>query len=362
MANEVSDKAKGADDKIHRIGFLLIENFTLMALATAVEPLRMANQLTGKQLYTWKLIAQNPQSVEASDNQQMVPHLSIQDTSEFDIVFVVGGMHVAESCTDQQIRWLQSLAKRDVHLGAVCTGAYVLARANLLNGYSSSAHWEYLASLQEQFPGVYWNSQLFTFDRDRITCSGGDVPLHMMMALVSLHHGQELANAIQDMFICERIRQGDEPQRVRMDSQVHANRPRLAEAVQLMEANVEEPIDLTDIARYVGVSRRHLERQFLSHLGCTPSRFYLKLRLERAQQLLKQTSCSVVDIASMCGFVSTTHFSRCYRKYLGKAPKAERTSNTVANSLLVPAAVTPESGKAVVPLDFGDAHILDTLM
>ncbi|MEX2488491.1 MAG: GlxA family transcriptional regulator [Pseudomonadales bacterium] len=360
MIHKVRDHSQVADDKTYRIGFLLIENFTLMALATAMEPLRMANQLTGKELYSWQLIAQKPESIRASDGMQMVPDVGIQDASEFDLVFVVSGVEVATSCSEPEIRWLQTMARKKMPLGAVCTGSYVLAKANLLKDYSSSAHWEYLASLQEQFPDVCWNNQLFTFDRDRITCSGGDVPLHMMMSLVSLHHGQELANAISDMFVCERIRQGDEPQRMRMDSQVYANQPKLAEAVHLMEANVEEPIDLSDIARYAGVSRRHLERQFLSNLGCTPSRFYLKLRLERAQQLLKQTSCSIVDIASMTGFVSTTHFSRCYRKYMGKAPKAERRSKATTDSPLAPAPAN--SDDQAVALNLDEVEIRDSLL
>ena len=100
--------------------------------------------------------------------------------------------------------------------------------------------------------------------------------------------------------------------------------PKLAEAAQLMEANIEEPIELKELATLAGISRRQLERLFLKHTGCTPSRYYLRVRLNRARRLLKQTSCSIVEIASMCGFVSATHFSRCYRKTMGRAPKHER--------------------------------------
>ena len=100
--------------------------------------------------------------------------------------------------------------------------------------------------------------------------------------------------------------------------------PKLKEVLQLMEANLEEPLPLQDLADYVQLSRRQLERLFLKHLHSTPSRYYLKLRLDRARRLLKQTSRSIVEITSMCGFVSTTHFSRCYRKYMGVSPKSDR--------------------------------------
>lgn len=313
-----------SDKKPYRVGFLLIENFTLIALASAIQPLRMANQLTGRQLYSWQLVRIDSRAVTSSDGIEMVTDTTINEAGEFDLILVVAGVGVARRIAGPEVRWLKSIAKRKAVIGAVCTGAYVLARANLLNGYSCSAHWECLAALQEEFPDVRCNNQLFTFDRDRLTCTGGDVPMHMMMALVAMHQGTVLANAVSDMFVCDRIRQSHEPQRLRMESQLYANKPKLAEVIQLMEANIEEPIELSELAYYAGLSRRHLERLFLGHLSCTPSRYYLKLRLERARQLLLQTSHPIVEIASMCGFVSATHFSRCYRKYMGKQPKAER--------------------------------------
>ena len=128
----------------------------------------------------------------------------------------------------------------------------MLAQAGLLDGYNCSAHWECLAALQEDYPRIFCNNNLFTFDRDRITCTGGDVALHMMLHLVADHYGAPLANAISDMFVCDRIRDSQEPQRLRMENNVFASQPKLASAVQLMEANIEEPIDLVDVAAYSG--------------------------------------------------------------------------------------------------------------
>ena len=307
-----------------RIGFLLIENFTQLALASALEPLRMANQLAGAQLYNWNLIGSSGEMVTASNGIQIMPDRTIDDSVDYDIVFVVSGINVMESYQVQEVRWVKSLASRTRALGGLCTGSYLLAKAGLLDGYSCSAHWECLAALQEEFPLVYCNNHLFSFDRDRMTCTGGDVPMHMIMHLVSLHHGAALANAISDMFVCERIRDSQEPQRVRLSAPNFVNQPKLSEALQLMEANIEEPIELKEVAELVGISRRHLERLFLAYLDCSPSRFYLKLRLERARQLLTQTPLSIVEISAVCGFVSAPHFSRSYRKHMGRSPKAER--------------------------------------
>mgnify|MGYP001157320588 CR=1 FL=1 len=307
-----------------KIGFFLIENFTMLALASALEPLRMANQLSGEELYSWTLIGSTTDLVTASDGIQISPDKTIADVANYDLVFVVSGINVMESHQPQEIRWLRTLVGRVRLLGGLCTGSYLLAKAGLLDGYSCSAHWECLAALQEEYPLVYCNNHLFSFDRDRITCTGGDVPMHMVMHLISMNHGANLANAISDMFVCERIRDSKEPQRVRLSAPNFVNQPKLSEALQLMEANVEEPIELKEIADLVGISRRHLERLFLAYLNCSPSRFYLKLRLERARQLLTQTPLSIVEISAVCGFISAPHFSRSYRKHMGRSPKAER--------------------------------------
>lgn len=313
-------------DKPFRVGFLLVENFTLIALATAIEPLRMANQLTGRELYTWQLVSADGKLARASDGITMMPDVAISNAPVFDLVIVVAGVDVTQSFVTKETLWLRTLARQHVILGAVCTGAYVLASAGVLDGHNCSAHWECLAALQEGFPRVHCNNRLFTVDRERMTCTGGGVPMHMMLSFLARRHGQPLADAISDMFVCDRARGDGENQPVPLRQQLLISQPTLAEVAQLMEANIEEPIELRELAELAGISRRQLERLFLKHLGCTPSRYYLKLRLDRAHRLLKQTACSIVDIASMCGFVSTTHFSRCYRKYHGTAPKSARAA------------------------------------
>ncbi|MDV2077433.1 choline metabolism transcriptional regulator GbdR [Marinobacter xestospongiae] len=324
------DRSPGAGPAAYRVGFLLIENYTLMALASAIEPLRMANQLTGSELYTWQLVSVDGQPVRASDGMVVMPDAAMADGRRFDLVIVVAGINVTRSFNGREQAWLRDLARRGMPLGALCTGAYVLASAGLLDGYHCSAHWECLAALQEGFPRVRCNNRLFSLDRDRMTCTGGEVPLHMMLGMLARRHGQPLADAISDMFVCDRVREDCEQQPLPLRHQLAVAQPKLAEVAQLMEANIEEPLELQELAMLAAVSRRQLERLFLKHLGCTPSRYYLKLRLDRARRLLKQTSCSVVEIAAMCGFVSATHFSRCYRKYMGAAPKADRQPRTAS--------------------------------
>ncbi len=206
----------------------------------------------------------------------------------------------------------------------MCTGSYLLARAGLLDGYRCTIHWENIASLREEFPNVQVSDDLFIIDRDRISCAGGQSSMDMMLKLINDRHGNKLVTRISEQFMCERIRSSDDRQRIPLHMSLGSNQPKLTEAVTLMEANIEEPISLDELSNYVGISRRQLERLFQKHLNCVPTRYYLKLRLNRARLLLLQTSKSIVDIALACGFISAPHFSKCYRDLFGIPPRDER--------------------------------------
>lgn len=168
------------------------------------------------------------------------------------------------------------------------------------------------------------SSQLFTIDRDRATSSGGTAPLDMVLNLIGRDHGCELAASISEMLVYERMRTEQDRQRIPLRHILGTTQPKLLDIVSLMEANLEEPISLDELASYEHISRRQLERLFQKYLHCSPSRYYLKLRLTRARQLLKQTPLPIIEVASACGFVSTPHFSKCYREFFGVPPRDER--------------------------------------
>ena len=159
-----------------KVGFLLLEKFTLMPLSSATEPLRMANHLTGKRLYDWQLIGESADTVSTSGGIRLLPDTTIDDSPDFDLIIVVAGINVKENTHPKTVKWLASIARKTPLMGGICTAPLVLAKAGLLDGYSCSAHWECLAALQEEHPLVYCNNHLFTFDRGRLTSTGGDVP------------------------------------------------------------------------------------------------------------------------------------------------------------------------------------------
>ena len=326
-ANSVNRHAHNSNQKKQnprKIAFLLLEKFTMLSLASAVEPLRMANQLTSETFYQWCLVSETGESVKASDGIEVSVDQSIDDFIDFHVLIVVGGVDGHNSFTKNQLRWLRRLDKKNIGLGGVCTGPFALAAAGLLNNYACSAHWDCLAALQESYPGVICTNRLFVIDKNRMTSTGGTAPMDMMLKMINNDHGYAVVTAISEMFICDRVRDEKDQQKVPLKHLLGTTQPKLLEAAELMEANIEEPISLEELAGYVNISRRQLERLFKNYLDCSPSRYYLRIRLGRARQLLKQTSMSIVEIASVCGFISTPHFSKCYKAHMGLPPREER--------------------------------------
>ena len=299
-------------------------------MSSAVEPLRMANRLAGQAFYSWRTIGETGEDVVASDGLSVNAEYSIDDPdvfSDLDIIIVCGGRRIDESTTEPVLRWLRKADAHGIALGAVCTGSYVLAKAGLLDGYRCSVHWENIASLTDLFPSVSVRRSVYTIDSNRYTCSGGTAPVDMMLLLVRKQLGPDVSAGVAEQFVYERVRQSDDQQRVPLRHTVGNQSEKLIVAVELMEANIREPISQTELASYVGLSRRQLQRIFQRYLMTTPSRHYLQIRLLRARELLHQTSMSLVEIASLTGFVSSSHFSKSYKDFYGYSPSAERRSN-----------------------------------
>lgn len=337
-----------------RVGFLLLDNFTLIAHSAAIEPLRMANQLSGQAHYQWFTLNETGESVRASDGQRILLDAPMDDAQDLDIVIVCGGVAPQQAIHKSHLSYLQAMARRGCMIGGVCTGTWALAQAGLLDGYRACIHWAFISGLQEAFPKVLVTSRLFTIEGNRLTASGGTAPVDMMLHLIGQQHGPELMAAISEMIMCDRIRSEQDQQRIPLRHVLGTSQPKLLEIVALMEANIEEPLELEDLAGITKISRRQVERLFLKYLNCSPSRYYLIIRINRARQLLRQTSMKIIEVATACGFVSTAHFSKCYRVVVGVPPSSERTCEPVQHALrtrhevFVPNKL-PELRESVVP-------------
>ncbi|MEW4947300.1 GlxA family transcriptional regulator [Pseudomonas asiatica] len=308
------------------VGFLVIPNFTTIGFASAVETLRMANLAARRAMFQTLIIAADMEPVSASNGMRILPEYTIKDAPKLDMLFVVGpNPIVSDHNTRAIVNWLRKLAHDQVALGGICTGSHLLARANLLTGYRCTIHWEDIEALKERFPGIIISSQLFELDRDRYTSSGGVASMDMCLQLIAREPGgREIAEHAAELLLCDRVRSSQERQRVPLRQRLGTSQPKLSQVVSIMEANLEDPVTLEELAQLNDISVRQLERLFHKHLQSTPSQYYLELRLSRARQLLLHSESQVRDIALACGFVSPAHFSKCYSRFFGVSPMGER--------------------------------------
>lgn len=307
-----------------RIGFLLLENFSLIALGTAVDPLRIANMLVERTVYDYALIGTNGDAVRSSDGIQVIPNTSMSSTAKFDAVFVVGPNPIPRKGIGAIMDWLRLQARHGVALGGLDTGSYFLARAGLLNGYRCTIHWEDQDVLLEQFPKLTVSNRLYEVDRDRFTCSGGVAPLDLMVHLLGRPPGSPtLAARVLELLVAER-RRGEERQVTSLRQYIGEEHTKLDEALQVMESNVEETLSVAEIAAFIKVSQRQLERWFRERLDKTPAQAYLEIRLLRARQILYRTARPLEEVCARTGFTSLTHFSARYKAQFNISPIADR--------------------------------------
>ena len=320
----------GERERPLRVAFILVPRFSMIAFSSAVEAMRLANRASGEELYRWQLLTVGGAPVTASNGIVIQPDGALDETVVCDVVTVCAGLDVHRHDDKQLLSWLRRVARRGVDLGALCTGSHILARAGLLDGYRCTIHWENLASFAENFPELELTSELFEIDRNRFTCSGGTAAVDLMLNVIAMQHGHELAVSVADQFMHERIRDRHDHQRMSLPARLGVRHPKLLSVIDEMNENLEEPLPRSLLAKSAGLSTRQLERLFRKYLNRSPARYYLELRLNKARLLLLQTDMSVIDVALACGFVSASHFSKCYRDFFGRTPRKERGLPTVA--------------------------------
>jgi transcriptional regulator GlxA family with amidase domain len=308
-----------------KVGFFLVPNFPMLAFSAAIEALRVANWVSGRSLYSWTLISEDGRPVAPSSGISMAAHAAMGEIDRFPILMAVAGIDGNKYRNKRVFAWLRRLARNRTIMGGIGTGAYLLARAGLLDGYRCTIHWEEFENFSREFPQLKLTADLFEVDRDRMTCPGGTASLDMIFYLIEQQHGRDLAWQIADEFIQHRVRSSDDPQRMSLQSRTRINDARLLAAISAMEKHLEDPISLHKVCCIAGLSLRHLQRRFTEVMGRSPAVFYRELRLHRARKMLMHGTKSILEVAVANGFVSGSHFTRCYRAYFGRPPREERS-------------------------------------
>lgn len=307
-----------------RFVFLLLDRFTMLSFAGAIEPLRIANRVAGAPIYSWALAGEGGAFATCSNGAAFKLDMGLDEIEREDTLLVCGGIDVQKATTRGIIGWLRREARRGVVVGGLCTGAYALAKAGLLDGKKATIHWENQDGFLEEFEDVKLTKSVFVVDGNRLTTAGGTASIDMMLKLIAADHGDDLANTVADQLIYSSIRTDQDTQRLSIPTRIGVRHPKLSQVIQMMESNIEDPISPADLADDVGMSTRQLERLFRRYLNRSPKRYYMELRLQKARNLLMQTDMSVINVALACGFASPSHFSKCYRAHYNTTPYRER--------------------------------------
>ncbi|MFM0381121.1 GlxA family transcriptional regulator [Paraburkholderia strydomiana] len=309
-----------------RIGFFLVPNFSMMALSSASEPLRAANRVSGKPLYSWHLISADGEPVSSSSGFSLQPESAMTSSIAVDQLFVVASIDVENYRNERVFDFLRRYAATGKPLGGVSLGTMILARAGLLDKRRCTIHWEALKALADEFPSLAVTRDLYCIDGDRLTCGGGTAAIDLMLDVIARAHNHRLAADVADQFLHTRIRASQESQKMAIQWRYGIEDRRIVNAITLMEQNIERPVPVQTLASLVGISPRQFERMWLKHFDMGPSQFYLGVRLKAAQKLLHESTFSIFDIAMQCGFASASHLGRCYRKLFDATPGQERAA------------------------------------
>ncbi len=309
-----------------KVVFLLLPQFSMMAFAAALEPLRAANRLGNRTLYEWTLASADGEPVKDSNGISLNVQSALSSVQTPQLLLVCAGLDpLSITRSHPQLRTqVQHLASHGCRVGGISSGAFLLAEAGLLDGRRCTVHWEYTGLFAARYPHTQLVPDLFVADGNILTCSGGTAALELMLQLIHEHGGQALASKVAEHLIHPRLHKTVSLPNIDPAPGRAVTHPKLSKIIRQMESALAEPLAPPTIATEAGLSTRQVERLFQRHLHQSPGAFYLALRLRHARQLLRNTALSIHAIAADCGFNSTSHFCHSYRRHYGHSPTMER--------------------------------------
>jgi AraC family carnitine catabolism transcriptional activator len=313
------------------IVFILVPRFSMIALFSALEPLRVANRFAGD-IFSWRFASLDGSAVAASNGIPVSVTSDLAGIGRPDLAVICASYDHETAMTRPLLNEIRRLARNGTLLAGLDTGAFLLAEAGVLDGYRATCHWETLPAFRETYPEIDAAEDTYVLDRGRMTASGGAAPLDMMIDWLGAIESEDLASRVADSLVHTRHINHPGEARMPAGSRYRIDDERIVTAIRVMEEHIENVVELEDLARHAQISARQLERLFRQHLRASPLAFYRGIRLERAEQLLSYSKLSVRDVAIACGFSSLALFSRAFKAKYGKAPSATRRSATRSHS------------------------------
>lgn len=313
-----------------KIGFVLARSFTLSAFALFIDTLRLASDefdRSGRVLADWDVLGSTQNLIKSSCGVQVAPTSSFGDPARFHYIVVVGGLLKDDLSVDgETANFLRKAAASNVVLIGACTGSFILAELGLMNRHETCVSWLHYQAFRDSFPELKVRSdRIFNLDKKRGSCAGGSSSADLAALIVRQHISRDAERNALEVLQIERARDTYAIQ-PRRPLAIETRDPRIRATLITMERHVEGTVTIPQLAASVGLSRRQLERLFMSEIKNSPAVMYRKVRLERARQLLVQTRAPMVEIAIEVGFENASHFSRVFRQAFGHSPSSVRSA------------------------------------
>lgn len=305
-----------------KVGFYVVDGFSMMCFANAVEPFRAANMILGEDLFHRSIITPDGKAVTSSSNLSLLSDGTPEEMAKLDWLFVIASYDYQKRVNKATLSSIRQLARHVKIVGGLDTGSWLLAAAGLLDNHLATLHWQELALFAEKYSNVEVSDQRYVIDKRRVSAGGATATLDLMLELIRQYCGESLFFDVRSLFLYDVSQPAD--RRQQPFSQFAQTVPRLYKAISMMEQSIDEPLPLVDIAARIPTSMRSLNRLFKRHIGMTPGQYYLHMRLKAARRLIAETSLSMTEIALRCGFNSPQAFCRAFREKFNNTPKSWR--------------------------------------
>ncbi|TDW76807.1 helix-turn-helix domain-containing protein [Kribbella pratensis] len=259
-----------------------------------------------------------PFTVEPDDNLAFL--------AQADTVIVPALADVEEPPAPELVDAVRSAYESGARIASLCTGAFVLGAAGLLDGRRATTHWGHADALSARYPAATVDPDvLYTDNGNVLTAAGKAAAVDLCLHLIHLDHGATVANTIARRLVVPPHRAGGQAQFVSTPVPVSGDHT-LAELLAWAQERLDQPLTVTDLARRANTSPRHLGRQFRAVTGQTPLQWLLTQRVRRAQQLLEATNHSIEAVATATGLGTATTLRRQFKRVVGIPPNAYRTA------------------------------------
>ncbi len=320
------DKINGVKEP-YEVAVVVVPRYSQLTLAAVIEPMRMANTVSGRNLYSWRLASDSGVDVASSSGFTLSIGDDIGDIARCDALFVLASYEPRRFASPRLLAFLRRISKTGAFIGGFDGAPYLLAAAGVLDGHRATTHWDDIEDFGDRYPRVDVTPERYVIDRGRATTSGSLPSFDFILELIRQRHGLVLAMNVSGNFLYDQARPGSEQQFMIAASQLDARHPKIRQVVRLMEETVPTPLAIAELADSVGMSERTLLRRFRDALGVTPDAFYRELRLDVGRRLLENHDLSILEVALACGFDSRPAFTRAFKKVFGAPPSTRRISS-----------------------------------